>query len=917
MPILQRILNLFSAYNKHREIDEELRAHIELRTEDNMAAGMTGEAAARDARMRFGNLGATKERVWAMDSMLGVENVWSDLRYSLRQLRRSPGFAATVVITLALAIGANLGVFQLLYGVLLAKLPVPHPEQLYAVHGTASPFDGDWSFSYAGYQRLAQSADALGASIAARSGGGEGVLEESNGASSRIDFQMVSGNFFSVLGVAPYTGRLFSTPDDQENQREWPAVLNYGYAASHFGLSGANEQNTLGKHLVLNRIPIVIVGIAPPQFHGVMKGSQPDVWLPIEAQATNQVGTGFDSLGPGYNIELGRSWLPQQGIYWLWLIARSPADPKKQANQWTQAIAPDIALLASATKDPHLRQHVLETKVTFTSAATGQGNLGERYSKPLMLLMTMAGLIFLIGCLNLANLQLARLADRQREIALRIALGATRWRVLRQALVEDLLLAGLGGIAALITGQIASRILLLWASGRNSTIPIDLHIDLRLVALGILLLLTSLVSFSIIPAWWATRRGFLAASSHRGSASGAQSRAATRTSSLLLAGQVCLSIALVGMAGLFGETLVHIGSIDAGMDREHILSVHFDMDSTKFADAQKNLPALYDSMIERVQTLPDVRSASVSMCSLLRCGWNTAFHAFGQPERAEIELHGEENHVGPGYFKTLGIPLLQGRDFAPTDLPGAPRAIILSQSYARQLFGNENPLGHWMGYEAAPHDHSFVVVGVVGDAHTNGLRNAVPPIAYLAIKQNSSKIGIFVARVKGSPAAQANEIRAALLSVKPDLPITEITDLNTEFDDGLTAEKLLAHLTDVFAALSLALAALGFYGLLSFRVGRRRAEIGIRMALGAARGQVVLLVFRQTLVILIGGIVPGIVLTHVLSGAARSVLWESGKTGALPLLLAVMVLVVVAMLATFIPAHRAASIDPVEALRAE
>jgi len=919
MGMFRRIRSLGRRSQLDREIKAELQAHIAMRTEHNLAAGMSPREAARDARVRFGNPTATQERVHAADAALLLENLWLDLRYALRQLRRSPGFAVTVIATLALGIGANLAVFQLLYGVLLAQLPVPHPEQLYALHAVRSPFDGDWSFSYGAYQRLVQASGGAMSPITARSGSRSGYLQEGNGPPTPAVTQMVSGNFFSVLGVAPYAGRLFTVNDDRQGQSEWPVVLRYGFAKEHFGLMQATGSSLLGRRCLLNSVPVVVVGVTNERFLGVMKGSAPDVWIPIEAQATSHFGTGFDSLGPGYGIELGRSWLDQQGIFWLWLTARVPEGQGAISGaKWMGAFQTDIAFLAAAAKDPHIREQILHAQMDLHSVAGGEGALGARYSKPLIVLMTMAGLIFLVGCLNLANLQLARLSGRQREIALRISLGATRWRVLRQVLVEDMLLALTGGGCALLTGRLASTILLHWASGRNSTIPLDLHIDFPLILLGAGLLAGSLLAFSLLPAWWITGRGFAAASgSQRGAAADMQSRAASRWSSLLLAGQVSLSLALVGMAGLFGQTLLYIAETDAGMDREHVLSVHLDLNRDGVAGSQADFATIHKGLLDSLTALPDVRSATMQSCSIPRCGWNTAFHVFGQPARTEEQLHGEENHVGLNYFQTLGIPLLRGRDFASSDRVNTTHVVIFNEAYAKKLFGAENPVGRWVGYEPPPNDHKFLVVGVVGNARVDGLRVEPPPVAYMTLNQTSDSANVLEVRVAGDPGAHAQEIRHALLSYRPDLAIEEIVALNTEFSDGLTTEKLLARLTQIFGLLSLALAALGFYGLLSFRVSRRTSEIGIRIALGASKAQVQRLIFRQTGGILLAGVIPGILLTETMSRAARGILDTSAKTDGLMLLGAVLMLAVVAMIATFLPARRAAGVDPMVSLRCE
>ena len=913
MSIFSRISNLFSRTSLDREIESELQSHIELRIEDNLAHGMSPEHARRDALARFGNPTVTKEHVVFADAAVVLGSVWDDTRYAFRQLRKSPGFATTTVLTLAIGIGANLAIFQLLYGVLFAHLPIRQPAELYSLHAVQSPFDREWFFSFPAYRRLRQ-ATQEDAPVFARSGFGEGVLQETDGATSRIEFQLVSDNFFSVLGLAPSAGRFFLDGDDQREQSEWPVILRYDYFKQHF----AANQPVLGKRSTFNGVPIVIVGVAPKGFSGVVRGQAPDLWLPLAAQATNRFGTWFDSLGPGYDVDLDRSYLNQASIFWLWVLSRTPDGVKPVAPaRWTSALAPDLSLLAAASKDTRDRTRILSSQVKLISAENGEGSLAKRYSRPLIILMAMAVVILLVGCLNLANLQMARLQQREIEIATRIALGASRTRVLRQVAIETVVLAGVGGVLAFATGRAASSLLLHWASGREQTIPIDPQIGAAAALLGTALLLGALAGFGLLPAWHMTRKSFSTASKARVGQLSGQSKAGRRWSNLLLASQVSFSLLLLCAAVLFAQTLRNLSRVDAGMDRDHVLTVHLDMRNTGFAEHHNNLPSFYDTVIQQLKALPMVRDVAVHMCTIPNCGWNTAVHVFGSPEIAEAQLHGEEDHVGVGYFRTLGIPILQGRDFGQEDNQRSQRVAILSRSYARQLFGDESPLDHWVGYSAPPGDHQFLVVGVVADARVDGLRSEAPPVAYFPIDQRPAPVSSVEVRVRGPLSSLPAEIRESLYKLAPALPVTEIVPLDLEFDDGLSTEALLARLTSIFGALTLALAALGFYGLFSFRVARRTSEIGVRMALGATRSQVRALFLGQTLKIMVAGLIPGAVLAVGTSYFARKILYGTGRMDIWALGFAVVILAAVGMLATLVPAHQAASIDPMRALRSE
>jgi predicted permease len=824
------------------------------------------------------------------------------LRQAFRRIVKAPAFALTVVLTLTIGIGANLAVFRVLHGVLLAKLPIAEPGLLYSLHAVKSPFDAQWFFSYPAYQRLRQ---APGASVIARSGLGSGVLQMRDGFSQETSFQLVSDNFFTVLGLSPSAGRFFQSADDVPGQSELPVVLRYGFAKEHFGLGAV-----VGLKAVLNRVPIVVVGVTPERFFGVMQGAAPDLWLPLAAQSSGRFGTWFDSLGPGYSIDILKPYRNQDGVFWLWVLAKVSDTGKGAAqNRWTQVIQPDLQLIANAAKDPRDRERIRTTRVELISAARGEGSFGPAYRRPLFLLWGMAALVFLIGCINLANLQLARLAGRRREFAVRVALGAGRKRVLLQLLVEDTLLVILGGALAFATCGLMSALLVYWASGREHAMPIDLGFGGEAFLVGALLLFIAQISFSFLPAWQVTR-GNLGAAAQSGNRSIVGKGG--RWSSLLLSGQVSLSLLLLSMAALFGRSLLNLSQLDAGLDREHVLSVHLKLGSGEIQGSAWN-----ERILDGLQGLPGVRSASLSMCRIPGCVWNTAIHVSGHPELPEAQMHGEENHVSAGFFQTLGVPLLRGRTFAETDQKESQPVVILNRAFATKLFGHEDPIGHYVGYKASPDDHRFLVIGVVGDTRVDGLRTEAPPVAYFSLEQGDSVAGTIEVRALGEPANIAAAIRHALQKVDPNLPIAEIVPLNTEFEDGLATEELLARLTGIFAVLTLAVAAIGFYGLLSFQVNRRTAEIGVRMAVGATRSQVHALFLRHTVVILAAGILPGLILTNLSARAAGSLLYGVKDTDPWALILSVGVLCLSGFLATLVPASRAASVDPVKALRSE
>jgi predicted permease len=836
----------------------------------------------------------------------------ADLRYAARQLTRAPGFTFIVVLTLALCVGANLGVAQLLYGALFAPLPMSHPHELYSLEAAKSPFDAKTFLSYSAYRNLRHATQDT-APVIARSGNSRTVFQRANAnaasSSLRIETQLVSDNFFSVLGLSPAAGRFFLDGDDESRPAELPVVLRYAFWKQEL----AADPAAVGARIILNGVPAVIVGVAPERFSGVVAGEAPDLWLPLSAQSSGQFQSWFDSLGPGHGVNLEAPWNKQPAIYWLWTLARIPETKKAQSGaRWTEILQPDLALLATLSKDPLEREQILHTRVQLTSAATGEGSFRRHYSQPLTVLMVIVAVVFLIGCLNLVNLQLARLLSRTREFAVRASLGASRFRIIRQLSVEVGLSILLSILPAFWIASLTSALLLRWASPEGRLIPIDLSITFRLACFAAALLLACWLLFTVIPAFQIGRRDLVSATRAKSAAGESSGR---KGAALLLAAQVSFSLLLLGVTALFSQTLLNLNRVNAGLDREHIISVH--LDYTNSQTPESALPAIYARAINSLQQIPGVVGAAVQMCAIPGCVWNSAIHVAGHPEILDNQLHGEENRVGPGYFHAMGIPVLRGRDFDARDTPGSVGVAILSHSFARKLFGDEDPLGHHVGYEPAPHDSEYVVVGEVGDTRVDDLRSPAPPVAYFSLTQRPSFANTIEVRTVGPVDSLFSAIRSRISEADPALVATRIVALQREYDAGLTREKLLARLTGIFAFLVLLLAALGFYGLLSFHVARRTAELGVRIAVGATPSDVRSLILRQAFGILAVGVLPGITLLELTGLAVRNLLYGVGGVNLAPVFAAVAVLVGVAFLAALGPARRAGRVDPIEALRSE
>jgi len=903
---------MFWPWERAKEgLREELDSHLNMAVAERVAHGEDPAQARAAALRELGNLPLIRDVARERWGWMWLENLVHDTRYALRQLRSAPAFTATALLTLAFGVGANLGVFQLLYAVILAELPIPHPEEVVRIQAARTPFDQSWTISYPAYQRLRAATPEV--PLMASANAQDATLELPNRASIDATLAPVSDNYFSGLGVAPAAGRLFVLADERMGQDEWPAVLRYDFARNTFG----SAQQAVGRHLVLNGRAFVVIGVTHRRFLGDITGRAPDIWLPLALQSTGAFAFSWDSLGPGHDVSLDKPWYDQPTIFWLELTARIP--PERRAAvlaHWDQAFRNDRVVMTEATADPALKAARLQVKTGV--APLSENGMSKRFTAPLTLLMALSASIFLVGCLNLANLQLARLNTRARELSVRMALGASSGRLLRQIVLEDALLVAGGSACAFVLGRAASGILVRWASNRNALFMFDLHPNLPLAALGAGLMLLSLLCFSILPAVIFIRTGVAHTAGSGAKVVGISQTAIQRfRSNMLLGTQVSLSLLLSTMAGCFAATLVHWETVDVGMDREHVLIVRPELHQPRYTDHSEMLPELYRQIQERLQALPGVRSAAVEMCGGIHCGWITALYVHGRSGLTDEQAHGQEDHVGLGFFSTVGIPILRGRDFSAGDTDKTQRVAIISRAYARQLFGDEDPIGQWVGYVPAPDDHKFMIVGEVADARVNGAEREAPPVVYMCINQNPAPVNSIRVRAVGDPRQLADTVRQALREVDPTLPVSEIVPLATELNGDLGTNKLLARLAAIYASLTLLLIAIGFYGVMSSRTARRKSEFGIRLALGATRRNIQMLIVGQTARILVAGILPGAILSIFAVRAAGHFLYGSVSANSLVIIAASLVLACASFIATLIPARRAAFADPLETLRSE
>jgi predicted permease len=824
----------------------------------------------------------------------------TDLRDALRALRATPIVTAVAVLSLALGIGANSAIFSLVNALMLRTLPVREPDRLVQVMLTATRasftnplweqirerdtqiFDGTFAYSIQRFN-LAR--------------GGEAQL---------VWGVMASGAYFDVLGVRPVLGRTFTRANDirtgEGTDARQVAVISYGFWQRHYG--GAAD--VLGKPLELDRVPFTIIGVVDPAFTGVDHGTTDDIFVPLAAEPLMR--------GSAESAMDQRSW------WWLRVMARlKPGDTIDRATAALRGVQPQIR---EATIPPNYRAqslaNYLKDPLTMRPAAGGPNGLGRQYRQPLYLIMVVVALVLLIACANIANLLLARAAARRHELSVRVALGASRWRIARQLLAESALLSGAGTLLGLLFAQWGARLLVAEMSGADTAAAIDVGIDWRVLSFTIALAAATTFLFGIVPALRATRVAPSDAIKEQGRSIVGESRFGL--GSWLVAAQVALSLVLIAAAGLFLRTFSTLANVRLGFEPEPLVIV--DASAKRSKVDQQGRTALFERLRAAAEGVPGVRSAALqTITPLTNSSWDTLIQnpeGLSLPER-ERDVH--VNAVSPGYFATWGTAMVAGRDFTARDTPDAPRVIIVNETFAKKYFGGANPIGRSVRYEPVPNesDAPMEIVGLVRDAVYESLRDAIPPTMYQAVTQNRKPgpgIDIAVRAATGSPALLTRAIADALNRVDPDVTLT-FTPFRAAVREATVQERVIAMLSAFFGGLALLLAGLGLYGVMSYAVSRRRTEIGIRMALGAGPAGAVRLILLRVAALVGLGVAAGTVLAL---WAARFMQGSSLIYGLQPrdpatLAAAAVVLGAIGALAGYLPARRASRIDPARVLR--
>jgi predicted permease len=862
--------------------------------------------------------GAFADALWLQPKRL-EEEMFQDLRFGARILLKNRMFTAVAALSLALGIGANTAIFSLINALMLRPLPVRAPEEL-ALFSIIESHGPGYSLNYPFYEMIRDHSQSFSGVIAADSvGNGRLIVNEpGGGAVEPVQQQRVSGNFFSALGVGVVVGRALAEADDNQASAQPGAVISYEFWRRRFGL----DPGVVGRRVTVNDTALNIVGVAPPGFFGFEVGSKPDLWWPLKAMNDE-------------NLSRTTWW-------WIQIIGRlRPGVSLQQAQAEVDVIfrrqQEEIAGAGAANWTPTERRKHFEQRVVLESGSAGHTWLRLQFRRPLLILMVTVALTLLIACVNIANLLLARAATRRKEIAVRLAVGAGRFRLIRQLLTESVLLAALGGAAGMLFAHWLSRALLAYLP-LDSRSALDVPLDARVLGFTLAVSILTGLLFGLAPAWQATRLDLTA--SLKDQTDGSASRSRLTLNKLLVVTQVSLTLFLLVGAGLFARTLRNLRTLDAGINYENIMK--FRIDSGRGYDTAQ-LENLYRQTLSRLEALPGARSATLSAATLLTGSTLLSRVApTGYASTPDENLDCNVLIVGPRFFETMKIPLLAGRDFGPQDerptqseqanaasqntpnkaadaSPPAPSSAIINQAMARYFFGNENPIGK--RFNQVGGGETIEVIGVVGDARFTSLRERPPRTFYLYHFQRPVPFLFDLMtvhlRADGDVAPYAATIQRLVREIDPQSQVVGMETMSEAVNENLVQERFVAQVAGAFSLFSLLLACVGLYGVMSYAVTRRTSEIGIRMALGAQRREVVCLVMREVSLLIALGVGVGLATATATTRLVSSLLFGLTPNDPTTITLATLLMVGVAALAGYLPARRAAQIDPIIALRHE
>jgi predicted permease len=894
-----RLRAIFRRGAMEKELAAELQFHCERTAAKLVGAGVPPEEAVRQARLSIGGVEQVKEKCREARGVAALESTAQDVQYGLRQLRRRPGFALVVVTSLALGIGANTAIFSLIDAVLLRMLPIEDPRglQLLVPRQTNGNSRG---FEYPEYRRLREVSSAL-AAVAAFGSTRLNVTID-GGIEPTAEGQLVSGSYFGLLGVPAIAGRTIELADDVSPGGHPVAVISHGYWKRRFGLA----PSAVGRTIHLSGTPFTIIGVAPRDFFGLEVGRAPDIWVPLMMQPTV--------------MPAAENWLGEHlsRTFWLTLVGRVKPEHTLQQAESMLAGLDVLDPLMTKPASPGESPQAIPEQLVLIPAATGISNLRHQFSQPLLILMAVVALVLLIACANVANLVLARSASRLPEFSMRLALGAGRWRLVRQLLVENIILATLGGLVGFLLARWATALLVAFMSSGSTPIVLSLEPDARILAFTALLSVLAGVMCGLVPALRASRVDVVSGmkGQARGSIGGSHW---LRPGKILVVSQVALCLLLLFGAGLFVRSLRALDAQDRGFAREEILIVRIEprgSDQRGVEGTSQRLDRTYRDLLERVSSIPGVRAASLAHYAPTSRVIYSA--PVGLPDGRQPRV--AQMMVYPNYFATMDLALRVGRDFSERDLSeGAPLVGVVNEAFVRQVMNGESPVGKRILVERGELERE--IIGVVADSRYASLKEATPPLIYQPFLQTRTGRGQMTlhVRVTNNAPGVVAAVRAEVQRIDKDMPIFAIQTLADQMNGLLSRERLVASLSSIFGIVALVLAAVGLYGLLAFAAVQRTGEMGLRMALGAERGTVVRMVLGEAMILVALGLAIGIptalIAGRLASSQLSGLLFGLSATDAGTLSGAAILLVAAAAIAAYLPAQRAARVDPMVALR--
>jgi macrolide transport system ATP-binding/permease protein len=896
--LLRRLRFLLHRAEFERDLDEEMRNHLALSSEERGCA----EAAGR----QFGNVTLLKEESRAMWTFTFWEQFVQDIRYGLRTMAANPLFTAMAVLSLALGIGANTAIYSFMDAILLRALPVADPEELVVFNWhtkdfppVAHKFSGDaFNDSRTGYTSgnfplpaLADlhASNGVLSSVFAFSGIGR-LTVEVQGQAEMAGGLLVSGDFYRGLGVRPAVGRLIGEDDDRTGANV--VVISYAWWQRRF----AADPNVVGQSILVTRIPFTIIGVSSPGFFGVAPGRSPEIYVPIHSDALPRA---------------AQQRFVDKNYYWVEMIGRLKHGIGIRQAQTALAIQFHHFVESTASND---KERADLPELLLQEGGSGIDSLRRQFSKPLLALMTMVGLILAIACANIANLLLARATARRREMAMRLSLGASRSRVVRQLLTESALLAAIGGLLGISMAVFGIRFItwLLANSGDNFTPQVG--INLHVLGFTLCLALFTGILFGFAPALQATKVDVTPALKE--TRSSAARRVRPGLGHALVVSQIAISFLLVIGAGLFVRTLSNLESVELGFNRDHVLLFAVMARQSGYQDAA--LVRFYEDLRERFLAIPGVRNASLSSSALISDMYSSSGVAIPGAPAAGRPTSTWVLHVGPSFFTTMQIPILAGREIRETDTTGSPRVAVVNEAFVKQYFPGENPVGRQFGLggkEKVP----LEIVGVAKAARYQSLKRDAGPIVYVPYSQDLGVLNqvYFEVRTAEAPLALANTVRQIVQELGPRVPVFNVTTQSAQIDQTIVQERTFAELCTCFAALALMIACVGLYGTMAYAVARRTSEIGIRMALGAERHRIIWMVLREVFALSAAGLAIGLAVAWATLKFVESFLFGMKHNDPVSIGVSALVLIAAASLAGFAPAWKASRIDPMAALRHE